>query len=728
MNENTHSSSECIQRYTVENVKWKGHLKTLTIKQNSAITSELDVTNNLVVPLSACVSDSDNLLVSGPRVYVQCQNGIAQITPPYVSKCRLSVGGIEIDALVKEVTQADEHQSCMSLAKFHYRDRTLFGRTSRLVARTFHPSYPSVLGYIELATPFYVNKARAKLLNAPFSSSSISWTVWDKNTTRRYIHLIVRIARLVVHPEFRGLGLGSILIDHAGKFARSRWQVSRLMPCFLEISADMLKYVHFAERAGMCFVGETEGNINRVAKDMGYLTKNADRVRNKNITLKDAFGIADQQAANMERTLKLQEEQGWSRDQLIRRLKKLSVREILHDYELFWDIIRLPKPTYMKGLDRTADRFIQHRAKELSLANLSPVSSFNTERLAGPLVVRDLTLTYVTKVRRTQQTHAIQQAFGISPEDIRNIVVKGFSIDVQPGEVVLVVGPSGSGKTTFMNALSKNKSMCGLRQDGKISYPRNTKTGFFEPIRSKKALIEIFSTNGTTDSIRQALNLLGCVGLSDAFVYLKRFCELSAGQQYRAMLAKLIVSRANIWFVDEFCANLDSVTANIVADRLQRTGRKYGATIIAAAPNCETFLNAFNPDRVILLTSSWEHRMESGPSYMSKLVTPDNRRNKIRRLGIKPDLFSLICQDSQPVLVLKNRQSIERGPLLLRCGKDQLLVHVLDVQYVKSTELTNEYALQYRNQDIERMVTNLNSENPTWSKSASLTIVEIQRI
>ncbi len=724
----TQPNSGCCQRYKVENVKWRGHLKTLTIKQDSAFTSELDVKNNLVVPLSACVSNNDTLLISGPRVYVQCQNGIAQITPPYVSKCRLTVGGIEIDTLFKEVTQADEHHSCMSLAKFHYRDRTLFGRTSRLIARTFNPSYPSVLGYIELATPFYVNKARAKLLNAPFSASSISWTGWNKNTTRRYIHLIVRIARFVVHPEFRGLGLGSMLIDHAEKFARSRWQVSRLMPCFLEISADMLKYVHFAERAGLSFIGETEGNVDRVAKDMRYLTKNADRVRNKNITLKDAFGIADQQAANMERTLKLQEEQGWSREQLIRRLKRLSVREVLHDYELFWDIVRLPKPTYMKGLTKTADRFIQRRTKELSLVNGWTVSSTKTEPLAGPLVARDLTLTYVTKVRRTQQSHAIQQAFGISPIDIRNVVVKGFSINIQPGEVVLVIGPSGSGKTTFMNALSKCSYMGSLKQEGKILYPKNTKIGFFEPIRSRKALIEIFSDNGTTDSIRQALNLLGCVGLSDAFVFIKRFCELSTGQQYRAMLAKLIVSRANIWFVDEFCANLDSVTANIVADRLQKTARKFGATIIAAAPNCETFLHAFKPDRVILLTNSWEHRVESGPNYISKLLTPVHWRTNLRRIRVKPELFSSICQGDQNKMVLKNRQSIEKGPLLLRCGKDQLLVQVLDVRHVKSSELTSECAPQDKGRIIESVITNFNCEGLTWSESVSLTLIEFQRI
>jgi len=55
------------------------------------------------------------------------------------------------------------------------------------------------------------------------------------------------------------------LVKHAAEFARQRWQVAGFLPYFLEISADMLKYVPFAEKAGMLFIGETEGNLRRVA-------------------------------------------------------------------------------------------------------------------------------------------------------------------------------------------------------------------------------------------------------------------------------------------------------------------------------------------------------------------------------------------------------------------------------------------------------------------------------
>ena len=141
-----------------------------------------------------------------------------------------------------------------------------------------------------------MNKPRSVILNAPFSDSEIQWDAWDMPTLRRYIHLFVRIARCVVFPEFRGLSLGRLLVKHAGSFARDHWQVARLRPKFIEISADMLKFVPFSQRAGMVFIGETEGNLSRVAKDLRYLLANQDRV-NGDVVHEEACGIVDQQVA-----------------------------------------------------------------------------------------------------------------------------------------------------------------------------------------------------------------------------------------------------------------------------------------------------------------------------------------------------------------------------------------------------------------------------------------------
>ena len=188
---------------------------------------------------------------------------MARILPIYAVREDLQAGNLILEFVIKEITEPDEFAAYQALSEFHYRERTLHGRTARLVVRSFHPIYPKVVGYIELAMPFYMNKPRAAILDAPFAADGITWDRWDIPTMRRYIHLIVRIGRCVIYPEFRGLGLGQALLKHAAAFARERWQVAALKPYFLEISADMLKYVPFAARAGMTFVGETEGNLGR---------------------------------------------------------------------------------------------------------------------------------------------------------------------------------------------------------------------------------------------------------------------------------------------------------------------------------------------------------------------------------------------------------------------------------------------------------------------------------
>lgn len=570
--------------------RWTDHSKVLTLTGG----------RRLSVPRSACVTRGDTIKIHpNEGAEVVCRNGRAKISPAFSTKRTLRLGGRRIPIRVKEITSTTEFSAYEHLAALHYRNQGKHGRTAVLVVTATEPQFPRVLGYIELASPFYVSKPRARFFDTPFAHDDVKWTRWNSLTTRKYLGLFVRISRCVVAPEFRGLGLGTILLRSAAQFARDRWHHSGFKPLFLEISADMLRFVPFTQRAGFTYIGDTEGNLARVAKDIDYLTRNAARVRSKEIVREDSFGIVDQQVSRMRNALRIMRDHRLTRGELVAKLKNLNRNKVLKDFALFVDVVSLPKPTFIYGLTETAQRFVKVRSQDLGcgsprLDEMRP----QIKSLARPIRLRNVAASFSARVRRNSHTHAIQQAFGISPDSLVVDVLRGITFSVQPGSIVVITGPSGAGKSVLMDVIAGTQRH-GLTLCGSIWRPSNMRAGYLTPLNSNKSLIEIF---GQPD-VEAGIKILSQMGISDAFLYLRRFPELSAGQQYRVMLADLVRRNCNLALIDEFCSTLDPVTASTVAASLAKLVRTTGLTAVLAAPHTSNFLSALRPDRLVSLSS-----------------------------------------------------------------------------------------------------------------------------
>lgn len=702
--------------YSVDSVAWKGHLKRIRIQPFGRY---------ITLPLSACVSKGDNIRLDNYNAWVLCKNGEAQFFEPYFSKEDIKLGSIQVQVLVKEITELEEHKAYISLAELHYRGHIIHGRTARLIIRTQHPAYPKVIGYVELATPFYMNKARSLILDTPFSFDSVEWQHWDMPTLRKYIHLIVRIARVVVYPEFRGIGIGQILVRHAAEFAKKRWQVAGYLPYFMEISADMLKYIPFAERANMIFVGETEGNLHRVAKDMNYLISRFGSDNSGQTQFEETSGICDQQVARMSMALQVMKREGIKQEELVKRLNRLSKENVLKDFALFHKIITLPKPHYMMGLNSYADDFLRKRVTQLSLKNGRSFPEITIEPLMGPIRLVDVGISYVSRVRRTQSTHAVQQAFSISPDDLRTQVIKGINLEIAPGKICLVIGPSGSGKTTLLNALSgkleRQKNIC---LDGYISIPKNAKFGNFHPIRSQKPIVDALGAK----NVHYGIYLLGLAGLSEAFLYLKRFGELSAGQQYRSMLAQLMASNCNIWLADEFCANLDPITANVVGYNVQRVARKTGATVVLAAPHVNNFILSLQPDLVVILTNAWDHYKIPGEEYIRIINSVQGKKARFPTLRLSPEFVTAIQKGQKTTTIRIGKRQIEQGLLVFESSGCNILVRVVDIVEKTFSRLNDHDAQRDGMQNIEELKETLKKFYPKIGPRSRVSIIYFEQV
>jgi ABC-type phosphate/phosphonate transport system ATPase subunit/ASC-1-like (ASCH) protein len=377
----------------------------------------------------------------------------------------------------------------------------------------------------------------------------------------------------------------------------------------------------------------------------------------------------------------------------------------------------------MRGLTDEATAFLAQR-----VAMIAPTSEYSLpdlpalDMLGSAICLKDFTLTYHSQVRRTQQSHAVQQAFGISPDKIDTTVINELTLNIKPGQIALIIGPSGSGKTTLLDYLARSghvPAQIEMETSGQFSVPTNYHPGIFEPIRSKKALIEILADR----SVPEALRIMGLVGLSDAYVYLKRFDELSKGQQFRAMLAKLIATRTNVWLIDEFCANLDLATANVVADKLQRIARKCGATVIAAAPHCQYFLHSLKPDIVIQLTTAWDHTVIGGKSFMEQVKAQKGGASQPQSLRIRSEYLRAIRQGKKTSTIRKGKQSIKLGLLLLECGAECQVVNVTDVQWRQLKTLTHDHAIADGFPNREALITALKNIYPELDENRYITVI-----
>lgn len=156
----------------------------------------------------------------------------------------------------------------------------------------------------------------------------------------------------------------------------------------------------------------------------------------------------------------------------------------------------------------------------------------------------------------------------------KNEVLKGINLEIEAGEVVVVIGPSGSGKSTFLrclnlletptsgriefegtNLLDKGVNIDQLRQKmGMVFqsfnlFPHKTvlENVTISPIKVKKEAVASANEAG--------LKLLEQVGLrekSDAYP-----ASLSGGQQQRVAIARALAMNPDVMLFDEPTSALD---------------------------------------------------------------------------------------------------------------------------------------------------------------------------
>ncbi|PKQ18033.1 MAG: macrolide ABC transporter ATP-binding protein [Actinobacteria bacterium HGW-Actinobacteria-8] len=177
--------------------------------------------------------------------------------------------------------------------------------------------------------------------------------------------------------------------------------------------------------------------------------------------------------------------------------------------------------------------------------------------------------------------------------------LKGVDLEIESGELVVILGPSGSGKTTLCNiiggiesATSGTVTVAGEeisgRNPGSLSDFRRDHIGFvFQffnliPTLTAKENVDIIVELTDKGDKAKVPALIDSVGLSDRSGSFPS--QLSGGQQQRVSLARALATEPDILLADEPTGALDLETGRQILGLLQDLHHA-GTTVVIITHN-----------------------------------------------------------------------------------------------------------------------------------------------
>ncbi len=190
----------------------------------------------------------------------------------------------------------------------------------------------------------------------------------------------------------------------------------------------------------------------------------------------------------------------------------------------------------------------------------------------------------------------IKKSFGGGENRVE--VLKGIDLNIEKGEICVLLGPSGSGKSTLLNIIGGIENA----DEGTVSV-----NGELLADMSEKALTEyrrhhlgyVFQAYNLIPNLTVRENievgaylsknslgideLMETLGIADQKNKLPN--QLSGGQQQRTSIGRAIVKNPDILLCDEPTGALDYNTSKEILKLIEDVNKKYGNTVIMVTHN-----------------------------------------------------------------------------------------------------------------------------------------------
>lgn len=198
------------------------------------------------------------------------------------------------------------------------------------------------------------------------------------------------------------------------------------------------------------------------------------------------------------------------------------------------------------------------------------------------------------------------------------LVLNNISIQIPPGQTLVILGESGCGKTVLMKSLvglvrpNSGRVLFDGRDINRLSERELSRLRLrFGFVFQNAALFDSMTIGQnvafplrqhgrfTDQQIREmVLDRLSEVGLPDSVVY-KKPAELSGGMRKRVGLARALIMNPELIVYDEPTTGLDPIMSDVINELILRTRRRNPVTSVVVTHDMRTAMKV--ADRILML-------------------------------------------------------------------------------------------------------------------------------